>query len=138
MATGRYWAPSSPGDLADRLTILKLKVARCPPGEDVTRAVLTRRLAELTVPAFDAETLALVDALSRINEALWDLEDTVRATMAAGDAHDRFVHAARCIPILNDTRNHVKKRIDQMCGYHDVQDVKLYNCQPCQPIKPPL
>ena len=137
MAT-RYWAPSSPGDLADRWSILNLKLTRCPADDEVTRAACMRRLRELTVPEFDESTSALVDALGRVNAALWDLEDTVRATMAAGDDHDRFVRAARCIPVLNDTRNHLKRRIDQLCGYDDMQDVKLY-CRPAPAqVKPPL
>lgn len=137
----RYWAPSSPGDLADRWSILNLKLTRCPPEDETKRLACLRRLRELAVPEYDESASALVDALGRVNAALWDLEDTVRATMAAGDAHDRFVRAARCIPVLNDTRNHLKRRIDQLCGYDDLQDVKMYTLTPPPPaptVKPPM
>lgn len=129
----RYWAPSSPGDLADRWAILNLKLAHTD--DKVKRAACERRLSEILMPEFDESARALVDALSRVNAALWDLEDTVRSTMAAGDAHDRFVRAARCIPVLNDTRNHLKRRIDQLCGYDDLQDVKVYAHAA---VKPPV
>lgn len=125
----QYWAPSSPGDLADRWTILNLKLARCPLDSQDKREACVRRLQELALPAFDEVTTGLVDALGRINETLWDLEDTVRALLALPDTPEhqsRFLRAARSIPILNDTRNHLKKRIDELMGYSDLQDVKVY------------
>lgn len=128
-ATTEYWAPSSPGDLADRWTILNLKLARCPEADAEKRAACARRLQELALPAFDRVTTGLVEALGRINESLWDLEDTVRSLLAQPDTppnRARFLRAARCIPILNDTRNHLKKRIDELMGYGDLQDVKVY------------
>lgn len=124
----QYWAPSSPGDIADRWTILKLKVARCE--DDVRRQACARRLQELVLPRFDETTTGVVNALGRINETLWDLENVVRAAMAQPNTPDnqaRFLRAARCIPLLNDTRNHLKKRIDEMSGFSDLQDVKLYS-----------
>lgn len=125
----QYWAPSSPGDLADRWTILNLKLAKCPEADLEKRAACQRRLEELPVPAYDSVTTGIVQALARVNESLWELEDTVREVMALPDTPQqraRFLGAARCIPILNDTRNHLKKRIDELMGYTDVQDVKLY------------
>lgn len=124
----KYWAPSSPGDLADRWTILQLKLLKAPDAEG--RAVCERRLRELELPAFDGVTMGIVDALGRINATLWDLEDMVRQAMRDGDpspaARDKFLQAARSIPILNDTRNHLKARIDELMGYADTQDVKFY------------
>lgn len=129
MATShvQYWAPSSPGDLADRWTILKLKERKA--ASESTRAAAARRLDELRLPTFDATVSALVDALSRINEALWHLEDRVRALMARPDPESQlaFMRAARGIPVLNDTRNHIKARIDSLMGYTDAQDPKAYS-----------
>lgn len=127
----QYWAPSSPGDIADRWTILKLKVARCADADK--RQACARRLEELVLPRFDETTTGVVNALGRINETLWDLEDAVRASMAQPNTPEnqaRFLRAARCIPLLNDTRNHLKKRIDEMSGYTDLQDAKVYTRMP--------
>lgn len=124
-----YWAPSSPGDLADRWTILNLKLAQCPAADEAKRAACVRRLEELPVPAYDAVTMGVVEALGRVNQGLWTLEDTVRELLALPDTppnRARFLRAARCIPILNDTRNHLKKRVDELMGYADLQDVKVY------------
>ncbi len=120
----RYWAPSSPGDLADRWTILQLKLRKA--ADDDKRAVCLRRLQELQLPVFDETTQGIVDALARINESLWDLENAVRAAIMKNDETGKFVRAARSIPLLNDTRNHLKARIDALMGYNDTQDVKLY------------
>jgi hypothetical protein len=129
----QYWAPSSPGDLADRWTILQLKLRKAAD-DDNKKAAVVRRMQELQIPAFDEPTMALVDALARINDALWDLEDTVRALIASEDqgpaTSARFVRAARSIPLLNDLRNHIKARIDAMMGYADIQDPKLYGTPP--------
>jgi hypothetical protein len=125
----RYWAPSSPGDLADRWTILKLKERKAgEAGDEATCAAAVRRLRELALPAFDTTASALVEALSRINEALWALEDRVRALIKCADPESQaaFVRAARGIPLLNDTRNHLKARIDTVMGYGDLQDPKCY------------
>ncbi|NBU17337.1 MAG: hypothetical protein EBS48_10090 [Actinobacteria bacterium] len=121
-----YWAPSSPGDLADRWTILTLKVQRA--SDDAKREAATRRLSELALPVYDDTSAAIVAALARVNERLWDLEDDVRRLMASSkaDAEPAFVRVARAIPLLNDTRAHLKARIDELMG-HGTHDVKMYN-----------
>lgn len=124
-----YWAPSSPGDLADRWTILQLKLAKCPETDHAKRDTCVRRLRELPLPNYDATALGLVEALARINSTLWDLEDTVRRLMAQPDGPQQraaFIRAARAVPILNDTRAHLKMRLDQLCGYDGLQDPKMY------------
>lgn len=125
-AVSAYWAPSSPGDLADRWTILTLKVQRA--SDDAKREAATRRLSELALPVYDDTSAAIVAALARVNERLWDLEDDVRRLMASSkaDAEPAFVRVARAIPLLNDTRAHLKARIDELMG-HGTHDVKMYN-----------
>lgn len=123
----KYWVPSSPGDIADRWTILNLKVLRADT--EAKRHIAIRRLQELVLPEYDDATTAIVDALAKINERLWDLEDEIRRLLAAGSTKlDRFVEVARSIPLLNDTRAHLKGRIDEMMGHTDPQDVKVYCC----------
>lgn len=122
-----HWAPSSPGDLADRWTILALKVVRAP--DEAAREAATHRLQELCMPGYDDTSASVMDALGRINERLWDLQDEVRRLMAApqtADVQARFLEAARSIPILSDTRAHLKSRIDQLMGHAGPRDVKMY------------
>ena len=123
MAT-TYVAPSSPGDLADRWTIMKLKVVKAPT-EEGRRAAL-KRLHDLPLPQWYPEASALVDVLGSVNERLWELEDRVRALIAdPGYDRDDFIAAARTIPILNDVRAHLKGRIDLLMGCEPA-DVKMY------------
>ena len=49
-----------------------------------------------------------------INEALWDLEDAVRASEAEQAFDAKFVELARKIYAFNDERARIKKRINQM------------------------
>lgn len=122
----KYWAPSSPGDLADRWTILNLKVLKADT--EAKRQACIAQLRQLVMPEYDATATAIVDALGKINEQLWALEDEVRALMAAPETPDtraRFVRAAKRVPLLNDTRAHLKARIDGLMG-HAAHDVKTY------------
>lgn len=122
-----YWLPSSPGDIADRWTILKLKMAKAASDEDLR--VCARRLEEMRLPAYDETAMALVEALARVHARLWDLEDAVRALLPGLDTPEgcgEFVAAARGIPLLNDVRAHLKRRIDECMGYTDVQDPKFH------------
>lgn len=122
-----YWAPSSPGDLADRYTILQLKVERAD--SDAKRRAALDVIRLLQLPEFDDTAAVLVDALARVNRRLWDLEDAVRRLMAHGNDGPEFVHAARGIPLLNDVRAHLKGRIDEAMGAGGVAEQKTYATQ---------
>ncbi len=122
----KFWMPCSPGDLADRWSILNLKLAKASTPEQ--REACQRLLHALPWPGFDETAMGVVHALQRVNQQLWDLEDDVRALMAGeqtDDAQRRFVEAARKIPLLNDTRAHLRTRIDELTG-HTPGDLKVY------------
>lgn len=111
-----YWLPSTPGEIADRWTILKLKLSRCDTHDAGARESIAEEMRAMRIPAFDDDTLALVEALGRINERMWDLQASVRRLMHADDQPE-FLESARKLPLLNDTRAHIKSRIDQLMGY---------------------
>lgn len=111
-----YWLPATPGEIADRWTILRLRLTRLEPGDDVSRDSITAEMRSMRMPAYDDDTLALIDVLGRINERMWDLQASVRRLMRE-DSQDEFLDTARKLPILNDTRAHLKSRIDQHMGH---------------------
>lgn len=123
----RFWAPSSPGDLADRWTILRLKAHHAAEGE--AREAALRRLAELQalMPEYDDAAVCCMEALAGVNERLWELEDRVRAMLDSTALVTEFAVETRKIPLLNDTRAHLKARIDQLCGYDGSFDPKTYS-----------
>jgi hypothetical protein len=111
--------PISPGELLDKLTILRLKAARIESGEQ--RANVTRELALLEA-IWRAEVPAhgqLADeeaALARVNAALWDVEDALREREAAQRFDAEFVALARSVYRHNDERAAIKRRVNVRLG----------------------
>lgn len=122
---GQLFVPSTPGDLADRRSILALKVerGRCEARRQRAREILAA-LPELAGVPVGSEAGQVAQALHGVNGRLWELEDEVRERSAAGDA--AFVAAARLVPVMNDVRAHLKNRIDELCGWAP-GDVKMYS-----------
>lgn len=111
--------PTSPGELVDKLTILRLKEERISDPAKLAnirheRGALTA-IADAHLP--DApELAALWDELYRINAELWVIEDDIRACDAAGDFGEGFVRLARAVYLTNDRRAAVKRRINLVLG----------------------
>lgn len=107
----------SPGDFADRLTILRIRAERVkdPDILEKIRADLARyedRFAGLVAdsPAISGP----VEQLSGINAELWDLESLVRLEMDADVRGTGFSDAASSIFRLNEERSRTKSEIDRI------------------------
>jgi len=109
----------SPGELIDRITILEIKAARI--GDEAKRANIGVELSELTaarqaaVPLSDRLT-ALTGELKEVNEALWDIEDEIRALEAAVEFGPAFIELARSGYKTNDRRSALKRKINELLG----------------------
>ncbi|MFI4905353.1 MAG: DUF6165 family protein [Steroidobacteraceae bacterium] len=111
--------PISPGDLLDKITILRIKAARI---EDAGKlGNIRRELAVLeqnwrqAVPAI-AELAADEAALARVNTELWDIEDRIREQEAQRRFDASFVELARAVYLRNDERAAIKQRINLKLG----------------------
>ncbi len=111
--------PVSPGELIDKLTILRLKRERITESaklanvrheEAALLAVATAHLPGSTRLA------ALGDELYAINARLWVIEDDIRQCERAGDFGPRFIELARSVYRVNDERAAVKKAINLHLG----------------------
>src|SRR5512146_307053 len=97
--------PISPGELLDKITILRIKSARMT---DATKLANVRvELAELEKTWREAVgTQADVSdderALQAVNERLWVIEDDIRDKERAQAFDARFVELARAVYIEND------------------------------------
>jgi hypothetical protein len=118
----------SPGELIDKVSILEIKAARIGDPDklkSVARALeLLQETRRRCLPPSDALT-RLEAELKQTNEALWDIEDAIRACEAAGDFGPRFVELARSVYKTNDRRAAAKKRIDLLFG-SEISDEKSY------------
>lgn len=111
--------PTSPGELIDKLTILRIK------SEEITDPAklanvrrefeMLSRTADHALPD-DIHLRHLSEELYRINRDLWAIEDDIRACEARGDFGPAFIALARAVYVTNDERARVKKDINQHLG----------------------
>ena len=116
-----------PGELADRLSILRLKVekGRGRPSEAAIASACNRLKAQSDDLVWTEESRNFERELADINRRLWGVEDDLRALEKAGRFEADFVELARSVYRLNDRRAALKAAIDQSFG-HRHEDDKIY------------
>ncbi len=117
--------PVSPGELLDKITILRLKVARLQEASQLANVKLELSLLERTwqeCGAAAAELGADEHALHAVNERLWDIEDRIRDKEARQSFDRDFIELARAVYIANDERAAIKKRINLRLGSRLVEE----------------
>jgi hypothetical protein len=118
-------APVSPGELLDKITILRIKAARIDDAAKLANVrhelfVLQRTWDEAIPP--DAEIAAEERALEAVNARLWDIEDQIRDEEGAQRFGERFIELARSVYVENDERARIKKRINNALGSAIVEE----------------
>ena len=117
--------PTSPGELLDKITILRIKAARI---SDAARLRNVRVELELLVRTWRdsgcaARSLAEDErALQAVNEKLWDIEDRIREKEAAQSFDPEFIELARSVYRCNDERAAIKRRISVRLGSRIVEE----------------
>ena len=118
--------PISPGELLDKITILRIKAARISDGAKLANVRLELELLERTwAEAGAAAPPAVADeerALQAVNERLWTIEDEIREREAAGTFDAEFIRLARNVYLCNDERAAIKKRINLALGSRIVEE----------------
>lgn len=117
--------PTAPGELIDKLTILRLKEERIADPAKVANVRIEKaalmQTADAHVPPSAALT-ALWDALYSINADLWVIEDDIRDLEMAKDFGEEFIRLARAVYITNDRRADVKKKINLLLGSNLIEE----------------
>ena len=117
--------PISPGELLDKITILRIKSARMTDETKLRNVRLELQLLEQTWRDSGAaipEVAADEAELQRVNEALWDIEDKIRDKELAHEFDAVFIELARAVYVTNDERAAVKKRINVALGSRIVEE----------------
>jgi hypothetical protein len=107
--------PVSPGELLDRITILRIKSERIAESRQLANVRHELALLEQTWRAAhlaDAGLAAEEAALQRVNQELWDIEDRIREHEAQRRFDASFIELARSVYQRNDERAAIKKRIN--------------------------
>jgi len=111
--------PTAPGELIDKLTILRLKEERIEDPAKVANVRVEKEALMQTADAHvppSADLDALWEELYQINADLWVIEDDIRECEKAKNFGAEFIRLARAVYITNDRRADVKKKINLLLG----------------------
>ncbi|MGC2029515.1 MAG: DUF6165 family protein [Steroidobacteraceae bacterium] len=111
--------PISPGELLDKITILRIKAQRMSDPAKLSNVRLELRTLEETWGASayaKVDIGADIDALSLVNARLWVIEDDIRGKERAQAFDAEFIRLARAVYIENDERAAIKRRINAKLG----------------------
>jgi hypothetical protein len=118
--------PVSWGELFDKIAILDIKSERIRARPAL--ANVRRELAALNdvVAASGLRPKAgltrLRRALRKVNEALWEIEDQIRAKEGDQTFDARFIALARSVYRTNDRRSEIKRKINALLGSFLVEE----------------
>jgi hypothetical protein len=117
--------PISPGELLDKLTILRIKAARMTDPAKLSNVQLELELLERSWSASSHGAVDLDDdiaALQAVNERLWEIEDAIRDKERQQAFDARFIELARAVYFENDQRAAIKRRINTRLGSRLVEE----------------
>jgi hypothetical protein len=111
--------PVSPGELLDKITILRIKSSRMNDPQKLANVRTELQVLEETwrgSPYAKAGIEAEVIALLEVNERLWVIEDGIRDKERANEFDADFIRLARAVYFENDERAAIKRRINTKLG----------------------
>jgi hypothetical protein len=117
--------PVSPGELLDKITILRIKAARIMDAAKLGNVKTELALLESIWRESGGADRVLAQeehALQRVNEQLWDIEDRIRDKEARQTFDREFIELARAVYVSNDERAAIKKRINTELGSRIVEE----------------
>ena len=120
-------AEISLGELADKLTILEIKLKKIEDKESIN--IINKEyqsLNNIDLEGIDIKKYkALFDKLKSVNEKLWDIENEKRLLEKNSDFEDKFIEVSRNVHFMNDKRAKIKKEINRTFG-SNIEEVKEY------------
>jgi hypothetical protein len=111
--------PISPGELLDKITILRIKSQRMTDPAKLANVRLELHALEETWSASEyarMDVAADVAALLAVNERLWVVEDDIRDKERVQTFDAEFIRLARAVYFANDERAAIKRRINTALG----------------------
>jgi uncharacterized protein YkuJ len=117
--------PISPGELLDKITILRIKSKRMADPKKL--ANVRAELAALE-ETWGGSAYAKIDIgvevseLLRVNERLWVIEDDIRDKERAKQFDADFIRLARAVYFENDERAAIKRRINSKLGSSIIEE----------------
>jgi len=122
--------PVSPGELLDKITILRIKSQRMADPGKLANVRLELSALEET---WTGSVYASIDvdrelrALQAVNDRLWTIEDAIRDKERAQAFDAEFIGLARSVYMENDERAAIKRRINLKLGSSLVEEKSYSN-----------
>jgi hypothetical protein len=117
--------PISPGELLDKITILRIKSQRMTDPKKLANVqVELEALEEIwkTSAYANIDVGTDLNALLAVNGRLWTIEDDIRDKERAKTFDEGFVRLARAVYIENDERAAIKRRLNVKLGSSLVEE----------------
>jgi hypothetical protein len=117
--------PISPGELLDKITILRIKAARMSDAAKLANVRVELELLERVWRDSGCAEHPLENeerALQEVNGRLWEIEDRIRDKELSRAFDAQFIELARAVYIENDERAAIKKRINTSLGSRIVEE----------------
>jgi hypothetical protein len=117
--------PISPGELLDKITILRIKAQRIGDPQKLANVRYELNLLEKTWREANPDGIDLSREereLTQVNERLWVIEDDIREEERAQRFGEKFIKLARAVYFENDERAAIKKRVNARLGSKIVEE----------------
>jgi hypothetical protein len=128
--------PISPGELLDKITILRIKSQRMSDPAKLSNVRLELRALEDTWSASAYANINIeadLNALLNVNERLWVIEDDIRDKERAQAFDAEFIRLARAVYVENDERAAIKRRINTTLGSSIIEEKSYRDYKPSLP-----
>ena len=106
----------SNGEIADKLTILEIKLEKIKDEGKLINLKNEYEEVNRCMNSIMDKSHPFYRQLYEINTRLWEIEDHIRDLERAKDFGDDFVQTARSVYFINDERSDVKRKINEVTG----------------------
>ena len=124
----RIEIPVSFGELIDKLTILEIKKSKITNNEKLKNIQLEFDFLNKkyqTILNDTKELQVFYDALLKVNNKLWEIEDKIRILENKKEFNEEFIDLARSVYKSNDERFAIKNKINKTFD-SEIQEQKEY------------
>lgn len=112
----------SNGEIVDKLTIIEIKLKHIQDANKRKNLQTEFDVLDIAVSKIIDKNHALYQELLKINQELWDIEDTIRDLERDKDFGEAFVQTARAVYFTNDRRSEVKRKINDLTGSNLIEE----------------
>ncbi len=112
----------SNGEIADKLSIIEIKLKHIQNAEKRKNLQNEYEVLDKAVAQIIDKNHELYQELLKINQELWDIEDTIRDLERDKNFGEKFIETARAVYFTNDKRSDIKRKINELTGSNLIEE----------------